>query len=162
MTLIRFDECINPRIVDALKAIGGFQRDIELETPRDLAQQGLEDVHWIEDFSRRGGRLIVSGDGNMRRVQLERAALEASGLIAVFPHMKWYSNLGRWGQAAFFMAWFPSIIRLAQDAEQGSHFRIPTSLSGDFESLEKLKSLAEIEYERSQKAAEKAARDHEE
>lgn len=161
MTLIRFDECINPRIVDALKAIG-FQRDIQLETPRDLAQQGLADVSWIEDFSNRGGRLIVSGDGNMRRVQLERAALEASGLVAVFPHMKWYNSLGRWGQAAFFMAWFPAIIRLAQNAEPGAHFRIPTSLSGEFDSLERLKSLAEIELERAQKAAEKAARQNEE
>ena len=156
MTLIRFDECINPRIVDALRAIG-FQRDIQLETPQELAQRGLPDVNWIEDFGGRGGRLVVSGDGNMRRVQLERAALEASGLIAVFPHMKWYANLGKWGQAAFFMAWFPVLVRLAQQAEPGSHFRIPTSLSGDFDSLERLKSLAEIEEERAQKAAQRAA-----
>lgn len=155
MTLIRFDECINPRIVNALRAIG-FQRDIELETPQELAQRGVADVNWIEEFSARGGRLIVSGDGNMRRVQLERAALEASGLIAVFPHMKWYGNLGRWGQAAFFMAWFPAILRLAREAEPGAHFRIPTSLSGEFDSLERLKSLAEIEQERVQKALEKA------
>lgn len=156
MTLIRFDECINPRIVDALRAIG-FPQTLRLETPQELAQRGLPDVNWIEDFSRRGGRLVVSGDGNMRRVQLERAALEASGVIAVFPHMKWYGSLGRWGQAAFFMAWFPTIIRLAQHAEPGTHFRIPNSMSGEFDSLEKLRSLAEIEHERSQKAAEKAA-----
>ena len=156
MTLIRFDECINPRIVGALRAIG-FQQDIQLETPQELAQRGLPDVNWIEDFGGRGGRLVVSGDGNMRRVQLERAALEASGVIAVFPHMKWYGSLGKWGQAAFFMAWFPTIIRLAQHAEPGAHFRIPTSMSGDFDNLERLKSLAEIEYERSQKAAERAA-----
>lgn len=156
MTLIRFDECINPRIVDAIRAIG-FTRDIQLETPQELAQRGLSDVSWIEDFGGRGGRLIVSGDGNMRRVQLERAALEASGVVAVFPHMKWYGSLGRWGQAAFFMAWFPAIVRLATEAEPGSHFRIPTSLSGDFDSVERLRSLAEIERERIQKAAEKAA-----
>ena len=155
MTLIRFDECINPRIVDAIRAIG-VQRDVELETPQELAQRGLSDVSWIEDFGIRGGRLIVSGDGNMRRVQLERAALEASGVVAVFPHMKWYSGLGRWGQAAFFMAWFPAIVRLAKEADAGSHFRIPTSLSGDFNSLESLRSLADIERERMQKALEKA------
>lgn len=134
----------------------GFQQDIQLETPQELAQRGLPDVNWIEDFGRRGGRLVVSGDGNMRRVQLERAALEASGIVAVFPHMKWYSGLGKWGQAAFFMAWFPAIVRLAREAEPGAHFRIPTSLSGDFDSLERLKSLADIERERNQKAAEKA------
>lgn len=114
-------------------------------------------MNWIEEFSTRDGRLVVSGDGNMRRVQLERAALEASGLVAVFPHMKWYNGLGRWGQAAFFMAWFPSIVQLAEDAEDGAHFRIPTSLSGEFSSLEQLKSLSEIEQEREQKAAQRAA-----
>ena len=154
MTLIRFDECINHRIVDAIRSIG-TPRGIQLETPRELAQQGQADVDWIADFADRGGRLVISGDGNMRRVQLERAALEASGLVAVFPHMKWYGNLGRWGQAAFFLAWFPSIIRLAEEAERGTHFRIPTSLSGQFESLEQLKSLAEIEQEREQRAADR-------
>lgn len=156
MTLIRFDECINPRIVDALRAIR-LPRNIQLETPQELAQRGQPDINWIEDFTARDGRLIVSGDGNMRRVQLERAALEASGLVAVFPHMKWYGNLGKWGQAAFFLAWFPAIMRLAEEADAGAHFRIPTSLSGQFESLERLKSLAEIEQEREQKAADRLA-----
>lgn len=156
MTLIRFDECINPRIVVAMRAIG-LPRGIELETPEELAQRGQADVNWIEDFAGRGGRLVVSGDGNMRRVQLERAALEASGLVAVFPHMKWYGNLGRWGQAAFFMAWCPAIIRLAQEAGAGAHFRLPTSLSGDFDSVEQLKSLAEIEQDREEKALRRAA-----
>ena len=156
MTLIRFDECINPRIVDAIRAIR-VPPDIQLETPEELAQRGEPDVGWIEEFGARGGRLVVSGDGNMRRVQLERAALEASGLIAVFPHMKWYGGLGRWGQAAFFMAWCPSIVRLAQEAEAGAHFRIPPSLSGEFASLERLKSLAEIEGDRAEKAVLRAA-----
>ena len=156
MTLLRFDECINPRIVDALRAIR-VPQNFQLETPQELAQRGQPDVNWIEEFAARGGRLVVSGDGNMRRVQLERAALEASGLIAVFPHMKWYGSLGRWGQAAFFLIWFPAIMRLAEEAEAGAHFRIPTSLSGQFESLEQLKSLAEIEQEREEKAAKREA-----
>lgn len=156
MTLIRFDECINHRIVDAVRAIR-TPPNIQLETPQELAQLGQPDVNWIEDFADRGGRLVVSGDGNMRRVQLERAALEASGIVAVFPHMKWYGGLGRWGQAAFFLVWFPAIVRLAEEAPNGAHFRIPASLSGQFESIEQLKSLAEIELEREQKAAARAA-----
>ncbi|MFN7109523.1 MAG: hypothetical protein ACK4MY_14985 [Brevundimonas sp.] len=69
MTLIRFDECINPRIVDALRAIR-VPQNFQLETPQELAQRGQPDVNWIEEFAARGGRLVVSGDGNMRRVQL--------------------------------------------------------------------------------------------
>lgn len=139
-----------------MRAIG-VPRGFELETPHELAQRGQPDVDWISDFANRNGRLVISGDGNMRRVQLERAALEASGIVAVFPHMKWYGNLGRWGQAAFFLAWFPAIMRLTEVAERGAHYRIPPSLSGQFDSLEQLKSLAEIEQEREQKAAERAA-----
>lgn len=71
--------------------------------------------------------------------------------------MKWYGSLGKWGQTAFFMAWFPAIVRLAEEAEEGTHYRIPTSLSGQFDSLEQLKSLAEIEQEREQKAADRTA-----
>lgn len=48
-------------------------------------------------------------------------------------------------------------MRLADEAEAGAHFRIPTSLSGQFESLEQLKSLAEIEQEREEKAAKREA-----
>ncbi|WP_271066742.1 hypothetical protein [Caulobacter sp. NIBR1757] len=157
MTLIRFDECINPRIVGALRAIG-LPDGVVLETPQELGQRGEPDVNWIEAFAARGGRLFVSGDGNLRRVQLERAALEAAGLIAVFPgSMKWYGNLRRWGQAAFITAWFPAIVRLAEEGEAGTHYRLPQSFSGEFDSVEVLKSLAQIELERDAKIAARLA-----
>lgn len=82
----------------------------------------------------------------MRRVALERAALEAAGLIAIFPgSKKFFDSLGRYGQTAYLIRWFPVIERLAREAAPGSHFRLPPSFTADFDSVTELKSLAEIE-----------------
>lgn len=158
MTLIRFDECISWRIVDALKALS-LPRDVELETAAHRNENGVLDVDWIPDFARRGGRLIVSGDARMRNVQLERAALEASGLIAVFPSSKQYfDGLKKWGQAGYLIAWFPTILRLAEEAPAGAHYRLPDSFSGKFESIIAMRSLAEIEADIAAKAARRQER----
>ena len=156
--LIRFDECISWRIVDALKALG-LPRGLELESAQHRNENGILDVDWITDFSQRGGRLVVSGDASMRRVQLERAALEASGLVAVFPSSKqFFDGLRKWAQAGYLMAWFPAILRLAGEAEAGSHYRIPPSFSGEFDSLILMRSLSDIDAELESKAAAKRAR----
>jgi hypothetical protein len=152
LTLIRFDECISWRIVDALRALS-LPRGVTLETPQHRSEHGDADINWIEDFARRDGRLFVSGDASMRTTHLERAALEASGLVAVFPSSKqWFDGLKKWGQAAYLTVWFPSILRLATEAERGTHWRLPASFSGEFTSLIPMKSLAEIEVERETKA----------
>lgn len=157
MTLIRFDECISWRIVDALRALSP-PRDVTLETPQHRGEDGDLDVNWIENFAHRGGHLFVSGDASMRTTHLERAALEASGLVAVFPSSKqWFDGLRKWGQAAYLIAWFPVIIRLANDVERGSHWRLPPSFSGDFNSLIPMRPLAEIEAEREEKARRREA-----
>ena len=157
MTLIRFDECISWRIVDALGALN-LPRGIELETPQHRGEHGHADVSWIEDFARRGGRLVVSGDANMRRNHLERAALEASGLVAVFPSSKqFFDGLRKWGQAAYLTAWFPAIVDLAQHADPGSHWRLPPSFSGERASVIGLRPLAEVESEREAKARRREA-----
>ena len=152
MTLIRFDECISWRIVDALKALS-LPRGIHLETPQHREEGGHLDVNWIESFAARGGKLFVSGDASMRTTHLERAALEASSLVAVFPSSKQYfDGLKKWGQAAYLTVWFPAILRLADEAEPGTHWRLPASFSSDFGSLVPLRPLAEIEAERERKA----------
>ena len=151
MTLIRFDECISWRIVEALKALN-LPRGIELESPYHRNEGGHPDVNWIENFAARGGRLFVSGDASMRSNHLERAALEASGLVAVFPSSKqWFDGLGKWGQAGYLAVWFPAIIRLANEAALGSHYRLPPSFSADYDSIASLKPLSEIEAEREAK-----------
>lgn len=160
MTLIRFDECISWRIVKALRELK-LPAGIDLETPHEREENGLLDADWIPAFAERNGKLIVSGDARMRNVQLERAALEASGLIAVFPSSKkFFDGLGKWGQAGYLTTWFPSIVRLAKEAPAGAHYRLPDSFSGKFDSIVELRSLTEIEAEAAAKAAARQAREN--
>lgn len=131
MTIIRFDECLSWRIVAALRELR-IARDLELETPHERGEEGSIDVSWIEQFRDRGGRCFVSGDARMRRVVGERAALQASGLVGIFPPAgKFYDDLRRFRQAAYFIAWFPVIEELARSGPAGTHYRLPTSFSGD-------------------------------
>lgn len=116
----------------------------------------MADVSWIEDFADRGGRAVVSGDARMRSVALERAALEASGLVAIFPSSKkFFDGLGRYGQIAYLARWFPVIEELARNASPGSHYRLPPNFSGEMDQVQELKPLAEIEAERAAKRAAK-------
>jgi len=151
LTIIRFDECISWRVVDALRALN-IAADIELESPRHRDQLGMGDVPWIEDFAARGGRVVVSGDARMRNVALERAALEVAGLIAIFPSSKkYFDGLGRFGQIAYLVRWFPAIEQLARNAPRGTHYRLPPSFSGEADQIEELRSLADIEAEKEEK-----------
>lgn len=158
MTLIRFDECISWRIVKALEAIG-IPRGVELESAQQRDETGVLDIDWIPDFASRGGRLVISGDASMRHVQLERAALEASGLVAVFPSSKkYFDSLRRYAQAGYLLTWFPAILRLAEEAPAGAHYRLPATHSGDFDAVLKMRSLADINAEAEAKVAAKQAR----
>ncbi|MFO0284777.1 MAG: hypothetical protein ACK51C_00605, partial [Brevundimonas sp.] len=84
MTLIRFDENISRRIPDALRQLH-LPDGVTVESAHDANAVGHSDIDWLADFARRGGTCIVSGDERMRDRPAERAALQASGVIAVFP-----------------------------------------------------------------------------
>ncbi|MEI9889258.1 MAG: hypothetical protein WDN45_00175 [Caulobacteraceae bacterium] len=157
--LIRFDECISWRIVEAIEQLR-LPPNVVLETAQRRNENGQADIAWIEDFAQRGGNLIVSGDASMRSVQLERAALEASGLVAVFPSSKkYFDGLRKWAQAAYLIAWFPVIMRLATEAPAGAHYRLPATFSGEFESIIELRPLAEVEAEHQEKTRVKRERE---
>jgi hypothetical protein len=141
VTLIRFDENISRRIPDALRQLR-LPEDVEIETAFEARAVGQADVDWLADFALREGSCIVSGDERMRDRPAERAALQAAGIVAVFPpEGRFWTPLRLYGQAAFLIRWFPIIVRLAQDSEPGEHFRLPSSWTLDIESVRKLPRL---------------------
>jgi len=88
----------------------------------------------------------------MRNIALERAALEAAGLVAIFPSSKkYFDGLGRYGQISYLIRWFPAIEALARNAPAGTHYRLPPNFSGDANQIEELRPLAEIEAEKVRK-----------
>lgn len=135
MIRIRLDENLSHKIAQALRALG-LPSDVKIESPHEQGEAGLDDVSWIETFSRRGGRCVLSGDGMMRYREPERAALEAGGLIAIYvPVPAFWRPLRKLGQAALIVRWYPVIEELARTGTPGTHFRIPTSWSPDLSKL---------------------------
>ncbi len=65
MTLIRFDECLSYRIVEAMRALG-VPEGVVLQHPNEIGEHGRDDVDWIASFRAGGGRCIVTGDPKMR------------------------------------------------------------------------------------------------
>lgn len=143
MTLIRFDENISRRIPDALRQLR-LPDEIEVESAFDAAALGQADVDWITAFAGRGGRCMVSGDERMRDRPAERAALQASGIIAIFPpEGRFWTPLRLYGQAAFLIRWFEVVSRIAIDADEGTHFRLPQSWTVDRDAVRTLPRLAD-------------------
>lgn len=141
MTLIRFDENISRRIPDALRQLR-LPDGVEVESAFDANAEGLADVDWLTDFANRDGNCIVSGDERMRDRPAERAALQAAGIVAVFPpEGRFWTPLRLHGQAAFLIRWFPVIVELAQDSPPGEHFRLPMSWTLDRDSVRTLPRL---------------------
>lgn len=141
MTLIRFDENISRRIPDALRQLR-LPDDIQVESAFEAGALGHADVDWLADFAQREGRCVVSGDERMRDRPAERAALEASGIVAVFPpEGRFWVPLRLYGQAAFLIRWFPIIEELARNAPAGEHFRLPQSWTLDQASVRTLPRL---------------------
>lgn len=143
MTLIRFDENISRRIPNALRELR-LPEGVDVESAFDADALGHADVEWLISFSDRGGKCIVSGDERMRDRPAERAALEASGIIAVFPpEGRFWTPLRLHGQAAFLIRWFPVIARLAQESQPGEHFRLPQRWSLDIDAVRVLPRIEE-------------------
>lgn len=141
MTLIRFDENISRRIPDALRQLH-LPQDVTVESAHDANAVGHPDIDWLADFARRGGTCIVSGDERMRDRPAERAALQASGVLAVFPpEGRFWTPLRLHGQAAFLIRWFPAITQLAQREPAGDHFRLPMEWSADIDRIRRLPRL---------------------
>ncbi|WP_374322371.1 hypothetical protein [Brevundimonas sp.] len=141
MTLIRFDENISRRIPAALRQLR-LPEGVEIETVFEANAVGHADVDWLADFAHRHGSCIISGDERMRDRPAERAALQAAGIVAVFPpEGRFWTPLRLYGQAAFLIRWFPIIVQLARDSEAGEHFRLPPSWTLDIASVRKLPRL---------------------
>lgn len=142
MTRVRFDECISHRIVAAMQAFG-VPPGIAIEHATDCGDGGKLDVDWLPAFKADGGRCIVTGDPRMRGKINERMALQASGLIVIFPPRKgsWFMKLGRFGQASYLFRWLPVIAKLAAGSEPGAHFMLPPTFEPDIARVEKLRPV---------------------
>jgi hypothetical protein len=84
------------------------------------------DVPWIKRFAAAGGKVIISGNTDMKYVPHERLALLQAGMIVFFFD-------GKWNQWKFFrkcsllILWWPEISKKLQRAKPATFFHIPLS-----------------------------------
>lgn len=126
----RLDENISYKICLAAEAIG-IPQGLKFEAPYLIGRTAEKDPNWIERLSRRGKatdvRCVFLGDAF---TEPERAAAEQAGLIVFFvPGPRWWRELRRMSQAAYFMRWLSAMVEMGKTFPAGSQVQLPPSFS---------------------------------
>ncbi len=104
--------------------------------PGDPDYEKNNDVPWVKRFAAAGGKVIVSGDVDMKTVPHERLALVEAGMVVIFFERQW-SQWPFFRKCALLLHWWPLIADKVKRARKGSFWRVPCnfSLEGKLERL---------------------------
>ena len=94
--------------------------------PGDPDYVPRSDVPWLKRFAADGGKVIISGNTEMKYVPHERLALIESGFVVFFFENQW----SRWKffrKCALLLHWWPIIAAKIKRAKAGSFWHIPSS-----------------------------------
>ena len=84
----------------------------------DGDHKGKDDSPWIKRFADDGGKVVISGDTNMKKKAHERLALVDAGITTIFFPGPW-SGWKFCQKMALLMHWWPAILALAKDPKPG-------------------------------------------
>jgi hypothetical protein len=82
------------------------------------------DTPWIKRFHKAGGRVIISGNTEMRNVPHERLALIECGMLVIFFEPKW-NSWGFFDKCAHFLHWWPKIAAKVRTGKKGTFWAVP-------------------------------------
>jgi len=91
---------------------------------RPIDERG--DENWIRRFARARGKVIVTGDGRIRKDLHEQAALFQAGMITFFFDAAW-NGFTLNNKAAMLMTWWPAIIEKAKISKPGDSWEMPSN-----------------------------------
>ncbi len=97
--------------------------------PADSDYFPKNDVPWIKRFAQAGGRVIISGNTEMKSVPHERLALIECGMVVIFFESKW-NEWGFFAKCSHLMHWWPVIAAKARTGEKGTFWHVPLNWSG--------------------------------
>jgi hypothetical protein len=100
-------------------------------TPGDADYLPKNDVPWIKRFAADGGKVIISGDTNMRYVPHERLALVEAEMLVFFFDGKW-NEWGFFHKCSLLIHHWPAIssrIQRTKRAAKAAFWQIPLSWS---------------------------------
>jgi hypothetical protein len=109
------------------KLTGNFAIESAKKYTPSLTDNDFEpknDVPWIRRFYRAGGRVVISGNTDMRSVPHERLALIECGMLVVFFPDKW-NGWGFFDKCAHLMHWWPVIAAKARRGKKGTFWYVP-------------------------------------
>jgi hypothetical protein len=88
------------------------------------------DVPWITRFAEAGGRVIISGNTDMKSQAHERLALVEQGMVTIFFEGQW-SKWPFFRKCALLLHWWPAIVKTAKSSEPGTFWHVPCDWSED-------------------------------
>lgn len=128
---IAFDEHVSPAMVRAFQAFANERQlkkitgDFEVRSAKEYAPipgdpdyLRKNDVPWLKRFAADGGKVVISGNTNMRWVPHERLALIELGFVVIFFENQW-SNWKFFRQCALLLHWWPVVARRIKKAKPG-------------------------------------------
>jgi len=86
------------------------------------------DTPWIKRFYKAGGRVIISGNTEMRNVPHERLALIECGMLVIFFEAKW-NSWGFFDKCGHFLHWWPKIAGKVRTGKKGTFWAVPLNWS---------------------------------
>ncbi|MGD1035771.1 MAG: hypothetical protein ABR878_00960 [Roseiarcus sp.] len=94
--------------------------------PGDPDYVAGSDSPWIKRFYKAGGRVIISGNTEMRSVPHERLALIECGMLVIFFETKW-NSWGFFDKCGHFLHWWPKIAGKVRTGKKGTFWAVPSN-----------------------------------
>jgi hypothetical protein len=119
---VLFDNNLPPRVARSLNEL--FAGEHEIVALRDKFAQTIRDVDWIQQLSREGTWVVVSGDRRITRNRAERNAFRNSRLIGFFLAKGLYkSKVPK--QAERLLALWENMEKIVGVVQSGAMFELP-------------------------------------
>lgn len=155
------------RILAAERQLRWLSGGLEVESAADYTPKKTDpdyvknnDVPWIKRFAAADGKVIISGNTDMKKQPHERLALVEQGMVTIFFEPQW-SSWPFFRKCALLLHWWPAIIKTAKTAKPGTFWHVPCDWKADG-SLRAVSSgdakLTKIERQKAQQATVRARR----
>ena len=95
-------------------------------SPGDADYVAGSNSPWINRFYKAGGRVIISGNTDMRNIPHERLALTECGMLVIFFETKW-NQWGFFDKSGHFLHWWPKIAAKARLGKKGTFWAVPSN-----------------------------------
>ncbi len=119
------DEHVSPEIVRVVREIA-LNPSWELSHVFDAGQGGADDVPWITQFARNGGKAILTADADFHKRPHQVMAVCNTGLIVVHLHPRW-ANSRRTMQTSHILFWWEAIEGTLKLAKPRQCWKVPFS-----------------------------------